>query len=210
MDCRQALTSLADMSAESLEAPRAQELMRHLEQCPECEEEWETFQSVMFRLSTASQPLPSPEQSRRIWAACLEEVSRDVEAKRQAALGHSGSPGFFNIAPRWSWALLGGAAAVFGAVWALAPSASISNTTPVPTQFASLQTPPSLMSALVNHHAAFAFDAFNDHTGTSLVSMGSTADPQVRAVAISTPTTLVPIPDNSTAPSSPTASSSTP
>ena len=180
------------MSAESLEAPAAQELVRHLEQCPDCEQEWQAFQAVMFRISTAAQPLPSAEQSRRIWAACLEEISKDVEAKRISAGGESRASGFFSIAPRWSWALLGGAAAVFGAVWALAPHDTPASTFyPSTAQFAGFQNPPSLMSPLVNHHAAFAFDAFNDHTGTSLVSMGSTASASAIAVSNPGPTSVI-------------------
>lgn len=176
MDCRQALTELADLSAESLAAPAAQDLMRHLADCPQCDEEWKAFQLTLFRLSAAPQTLPSSEQSRRIWAACLEEVSRDVEAKRESRHG-ARETGFFKFAPRWSWAMLGGAAAVMGGVWLLAPHAETSDVIPLArtANLQSFQNPPALMSPLVTHHTAFAFDAFNDHSGTSLISYGATA-----------------------------------
>jgi hypothetical protein len=172
MDCRQALSRLADYSADGLDTPDAQELMRHLAHCPECDVEWKAFQQTLFRLSAAAQPLPSAEQSRRIWAACLEEVSRSVEHRREA---QRQKPGFFSLAPRWSWAMLGGAAAVFASVWFLAPRAENVTTAPRTAELVTLQTPPSLMAPLVTHHAAFAFDAFNDHTATSLISYGATA-----------------------------------
>lgn len=182
MDCQQALIRLADLSAESLEAPAAQTLMRHLAECPECEKEWQAFQDTLFRISAAPQPLPSPEQSRRIWAVCLEEISRDVEARRLGEQRQQGASGFFSFAPRWSWAALGGAAVVFGAVWFLAPQAA--TVAPAqPVQLADFELPPSTMTPLVRHHSTFAFDAFNDHTATSLLSIGAT--PATNAIMVS-------------------------
>ena len=185
MDCRQALIELADLSAENLAAPAAQDLMRHLSECPECDEEWKAFQQTLFRLSAAPQTLPSAEQSRRIWAACLEEVSRDIEVKREKQQGSARASGFFNLAPRWNWAMLGGAAAVMAGVWLLAPRAEVARTT-TSVQMARFQNPPTLMSPLVTHHAAFAFDALNDHSATSLVSYRATA-PRSTTVSTSSP-----------------------
>ena len=175
MDCRQALSQLADHSATALSPAQTQTLVEHLQKCPECENEWKAFEKTLFRLSTSPQALPSDEQSRRIWAACLEEISQGVERRR--------NPSFLSrFAPNWSWAALGGAAAVFGAVYFLTPqtattsvsSPSVSTSAPR-AQFARFQTPPEPMTALVDHHAAMSFDAFNDHTASTLVSYRSTA-----------------------------------
>jgi anti-sigma factor RsiW len=168
MDCRQALTELSDLSADGLSSSHAQELMQHLSACPECETEWQAFQTTLFRLSSAPQALPSQEQSRQIWAACLEEISRDVERKRAPK-------GLFGLAPRWSWAALAGAAAVFGGVLLLAPQAETATNSPAPTRIVRFENPPEPMTALVNHHAGMSFDAFNDHVGSTLVSYRATA-----------------------------------
>ncbi|HEX8550983.1 MAG TPA: hypothetical protein VF681_05445 [Abditibacteriaceae bacterium] len=169
MDCRQALTELSDLSADALSSSRAQDLMQHLRDCPPCETEWQAFQTTLLRLSSAPQALPTQEQSRRIWAACLEEISRDVERKRAPQ-------GLFGFAPRWSWAALAGAAAVFGGVLLMAPHAETATQGNAPsTRIVRFENPPESMTALVNHHAGMSFDAFNDHVGSTLVSYRATA-----------------------------------
>lgn len=169
MDCRQALTQLADHSATALSEAQTQVLIEHLRTCPECDEEWKAFQGTLIHLSAGPQALPTAEQSRRIWAACLEQISQDTERKRVASK--------FRFAPNWSWAALGGAAAIFGGVWLLAPRAATTGRPPTAlasTQFDHYEAPPEPMTALVDHHAAMSFDAFNDHTGSTLISYRST------------------------------------
>ena len=175
MDCRQAQSRLADLSAEHLSSSSATELRAHLVQCPQCDQEWQVFQETLLILSVSTQPLPSQQQSRVMWDVCLQKVAEQVEQQRaeRPALW-----GWARRQPRWGWAAVGSAIAVFGGVWWLAPHEETA-----PAQFAaspdivqriSFERPPANASPLINHHVAMAFDPFTDHVGSTLISYSAT------------------------------------
>jgi hypothetical protein len=180
MDCRQALAQLGDLSAEGLPVRSAQEIIAHMEQCPECEKEWELFRKTLFLASTTTQPLLTAQQSQQIWGVCLQKIIEKTEAERTTV--RSPFLGWFTGQPRLGWAALGGAIAVFGSVWAFTPHGSAPRTPTTiaqfdtSTNFVRFENPPRNTAALVNNHAAMAFDPFNDHVGSTLVSYSATAE----------------------------------
>jgi hypothetical protein len=173
MDCREALAQLGDLSVQGIPPRLANEIMSHLQECPECEDEWVAFQETLFIASTTAQPLPTPEQTQQIWNACLEKIIAENERERTKA--RNPFLGWFDFQPRLGWAALGGAVAVFGGVWLLAPQADVPQDSSAVPQFVRFENPPESMAALVNNHTAMAVDPFNDHVGSTLVSYSATA-----------------------------------
>jgi anti-sigma factor RsiW len=181
MDCRQAQSFLADLSVEHLPPASATELHSHLAQCPQCQDEWQRFQAMLLTLSTGTQSLPTQQQSQEMWSACLNKWTEQVERQRTTKEGVTQQttaqrPSLWNWMrhqPRWGWAALGGAMAVFGGTWVLAPHDE-PGPEPEPMTVIRFQTPPSTRASLVNHHSAMAFDPFSDHVGSTLVSYSAT------------------------------------
>ncbi|HEX8833101.1 MAG TPA: hypothetical protein VF719_02815, partial [Abditibacteriaceae bacterium] len=103
------------------------EMRAHLEKCPECEREWQLFQSMLHCVSTTSQPLMTQAQSRQCWAACLDKIMNEVERDRvtSRAVPETESrawwQGWLGRQPNLGWAALGGALAVLGGVWFFGP-----------------------------------------------------------------------------------------
>jgi hypothetical protein len=179
MDCREVKKGLADLSAEALPSVTCEELRRHLQECPPCAREWELLQHSLFTVSTTPQQLLSAEQSRLIWERCARHIEDKIERERLAAQ----RPAWWQWArnPVVGWASLGGALAVLGGVWLLAPSSQnpappvvALNTEAPRTEWISFNTPPREASPFINHHTAMAFDPFSDHVGVTLVSDSAT------------------------------------
>ncbi len=177
MDCREAQTSLADMSAEQLTPQVQKQIEAHFADCPPCLEEWRLFQATLSTVSQATQPMPSTEQSRAMWQACekswMERVERERAGRGSAAMP-SGSPlgRWLRAQPIWGWASLGGALAVLGGVWMSgAPEAQpVAPAAPATFQMIRFEQPPSGASPILNHHSVMAFDPFADHVATTLAS----------------------------------------
>jgi len=167
----------------------AAQMHAHIEECPPCKDEWREFESTKLFLSTASQPVVPRVQSQAMWAACLEKLIVEVETSRREKAAAPRS--WFSGQPRWTWAALGGAMAVFAGVWMLAPRAE---TLPVETtadlrnfQVVSFQKPSRAVSPFVDRHAAMSFDGFNDHVGSTLVSYSATTQNPSSEVRSSAP-----------------------
>lgn len=178
MNCCDCHDRLADLSADILDARQAQAVQLHLEQCGPCAHDWVVFERTLFLVSTTSQELPSPLATEQMWHRCMEHIFEKVEAERlqetpaeYANVG--GWRGWLARQPRWSWAGLAGAFALFGAVWFLAPQDEVMNPNdgfPPEGQLVVLQNPPAMAAGLINHHAATTVDPFNDYAGKTLVS----------------------------------------
>jgi hypothetical protein len=198
MDCRQAQSSLADLSAEQLPSSSVSELHSHLEHCPECHREWQLFQVMLITLSSSTQALPSQQQSEEMWNACLQKWMEQVEEQRAAQ--RSSLWDWVRRQPRWGWAALGGAVAVFGGIWMFSPHDDPSELPPTPpgVTWIRFDTPPAIASSLVNHHSAMAFDPFTDHVGSTLVSYSATApaplEPSTLAPSSLAPASVAPAP----------------
>jgi len=194
MDCQRAKSGLALLSVENVfdengsvkngssdtREPALREIEEHLALCPPCRQEWQVFQQTLFVLSTTSQHLPSAECSRAMWEACSRGIYDKIETQRiatQSSGAISWSLGsWMKSQPAWGWVTLGGAVAVFGAVWFMAPQNDVTvqpNTTYA--LVADGDRPPQVASPFINHHSAMAFDAFNDHVGSTLVSYSATS-----------------------------------
>jgi hypothetical protein len=184
MNCQHAKSSFAILSVEEASCAEMRELQEHLAECPPCEKEWVVFQQTLLIVSTTPQPLLSAEQSRLMWEECARRCMDKTEEKRLAAQ-RSASGGWslsqwLGMQPRWGWAALGGAVAVFGAVWFLAPQDDAPTPTwaandPGMTQLVRFDRPPTAASPFINHHSAMAFDPFADHVGSTLVSYSATS-----------------------------------
>lgn len=194
MDCKKAQDKLAEMSADCCAEATLQELRAHLKECPPCLEEWRHFERTLLVVSTATQPVPSPQQTQAMWSACCERIYAQVERERLTqSAKRSARGGWMSGHSAWSWMALGGALAALGGALLLptaqpdvAPSTTASTTSsPSVTRFVELPsadatasriasaqfgTPPDEAALFINHHAAMAFDPFADHVGTTLVS----------------------------------------
>lgn len=220
MDCRQIASQLCRLSADDLPSATAVAMWEHLTRCPECEQEWKTFQATLHVLSSAPQPLISAEQSAQIWQNCSEKLHQRIEERRLAAQ----RPAFFNWArsqPRWGWAALGSAVAVLGGVWWLTPQDAPDtfgnqvaqilpapstpghvarpfatagmldlSEAPSPGPLVTFQRPPATASAMVNNHTEMAFAPFADQVGTGLISHAAITH-RVNAAA-----SAIPLPPN--------------
>jgi hypothetical protein len=177
MNCCDCHEQLADLSAGILNAQGTQAVQFHLEQCGHCSQEWVVFERTLFLVSTTQQVLPSPLASEQMWHQCMEHIFEKVEAERLQASpvnvpAGQGWRGWVVRQPRWSWAGLAGAFALFGAVWFMAPhgDAAYNDAFPPEGQLVALQNPPAVAAGLINHHAVTTVDPFNDYAGKTLVS----------------------------------------
>ena len=192
MNCSRVQSQLAALSAAELPSAECSALEAHCAACPACRREWEALQSTLLLLSTLSQPLPSNEVSTRIWGACSEQWFVRIEERRTAPASFWGSTlNWARTQPRWGWAALGAAIAIFGSVWMTSPNGDGAATMaeapadggPVlvlgPSQDApgnpnsarvNFTPPPATAAAAVNYHSQMSFDPFVDHVGSSLVS----------------------------------------
>ncbi len=178
MNCGDCHDQLADLSAGVLNAQGTQAVQLHLEQCGQCSQEWVVFERTLFLVSTTQQVLPSPLASEQMWHQCMEHIFEKVEAERLQAApinipAGQGWRGWLVRQPRWSWAGLAGAFALFGAVWFMAPQGdnAINNDIfPPEGQLVALQNPPAVAAGLINHHSVTTVDPFNDYAGKTLVS----------------------------------------
>jgi hypothetical protein len=181
MTCRECLANLSELSADNLAASTIQTIQSHLEACPQCQREWSVFSQTLFVASTISQPLPAPEASQAMWEGCCDHIFNKIESRRAA----TGLHGWVVRQPRWGWVSLGGALAILGATWFLAPhdEAIDAITDNVNTQFATNQAgindpgrlitfkrPPQGASSLVTHHSAMSADPLPDNVGSTMVS----------------------------------------
>lgn len=185
MNSQEAQSLLPDLCTGCLDAKTEKMVREWLEKCPDCQAEWHSLHSTLFVLSTSTQPLLSEEQSRQMWQRCAEQLYDRIEADRVAQQRSSGWLGWFQMQPRWGWAALGGAVAVLGGVWFLAPQNAPGEWNDAPRTaavsaadtagFVSFRRPPREASTLVNHHSAMSIDPFTDHVGTTLVSYSASA-----------------------------------
>jgi hypothetical protein len=185
MNCRECLEHFSSLSADHMSAPHVLSMREHLAACPQCRHEWQVFEHTLFLLSTSPQPLPGGQISDAMWCHCSEYIFQKVEAGRadRRAFGFSpGLRGWVTRQPGWSWATLGGALAILGAAWFMAPhddvpTMAVNNLDRQP-QIGTLVTferPSAAASGLVNHHSAMAADPFTDTVGSTLVSYSATA-----------------------------------
>lgn len=207
MDCRKAQDHFALWSIEESDLECCEELKQHLNQCPPCAQEWKQFRQTLFAVSTTTQTLPDSHCSHAMWNTCLQQIMNKTEQER---LTENACGGFwqqwFGSQPTWGWAALGGAAVVFGAVWFGAPAqnppSTQLNTATLPSPYARFERPPLDSTPFINHHTAMAFDPFNDHVGTTMVSHGSTslsagnrASQEEAEFQMKRPADFVPLPD---------------
>lgn len=177
MNCSDCQARLAELSLEEFEPDHL--VLVHLQQCDLCSHEKTAFERTLFAVSTLPQPLPSPAASREMWHFCSEHIFHKVEEQR---LNKQRSPFqtlsyWLSQQPRWSWAGLFAAFAVFGMVWFMAPSENNPadlDVFPLENQPIALQNPPTLAAGLIDQHSAMAIDPFTDYVGTTLVSYSAT------------------------------------
>jgi anti-sigma factor RsiW len=180
MDSRQAQSLLPDYTAGCLCEADEAAVRKWIEECPDCQKEWHAIQTTLLVVSTASQPLLSAEESRRMWECCANKIFEKREAERLARQNPS-LWSWIRMQPRWGWAALGGAVAILGSVWLLAPAPTTNDGAPAfATASAAgdlkmFRQPPAATSGIVNHHAGTAMDPFTDHVGSTLVSASATA-----------------------------------
>lgn len=183
MDSRQAQSLLPELCSGCLDAEREAAVRAMIEECPDCQREWHLIQSTLLLVSTTSQPLLTPEQSQRMWQQCSEKLHARIEKERLAKQNPT-LWSWIKLQPRWGWAALGGAVAVLGSVWLMAPDTPDTNTAPTyaaagaNSELVMFRRPSGAASGLVNHHAGMAFDPFTDHVGSNLVSYSATAPRQ--------------------------------
>lgn len=214
MNCQHVQSQFAALSAGELPSAEGATLKSHCIGCVPCRREWEDFQNTLLLLSTLSQPLPSNESSREMWSVCAEEIFQRIEKRRVAPLSfRERTLGWMQRQPRWGWAALGAATAIFGSVWMLTPNDEPQNGAlqagldggPImrigapratPNEFGSLpvrvrfEPAPAGISGAVNYHAAMSFDPFVDYVGSSLVSSAvssEAASPVASANSIAEP-----------------------
>ena len=205
MNCNECQEKLADLSAETLADDQSIAMSAHFKECAHCYGEWAIFERTLFVVSTTSQNLPSPLASEQMWHRCAEHIFQKVEAERansssiesreysrpeMSEAQSAGWRGWLTRQPRWSWASLAGAFAVFGAVWFLAPGdATVASDAagreaiapetelvmfPSPVPGHTLTAPPSSAASLVNHHSGMTVDPFTDYVGNTMVSYSAT------------------------------------
>lgn len=211
MNCHQVQSQFAALSAGELPSGEGAALKSHCIGCSSCRRAWEDFQNTLHLLSTLSQPLPSDEASRQMWSVCAEEIFQRIEERRVAPLSfRERTFGWLGQQPRWGWAALGAAVAIFGSVWILAPDETPQNgaieaglnggpimrigapgampnpfdAMPVRVRF---EPAPAGTSGAVDYHAAMSFDPFVDHVGSSLVSSAVSSDVFPHAVSPAQP-----------------------
>jgi hypothetical protein len=212
MTCRECLEKIADLSADDVAASSAQTMLDHLESCPQCQREWSIFEHTLFVVSTTSQPLPAPQASDAMWQGCCDHIFNKVETQRGKG------PSLYRWAarqPRWGWVSLGGALAILGATWVLAPHEDtldvLANGVPSqvvavnsqaglgsPGPLITFERPPAGASGLVNHHSAMATDPLADNVGSTMVSYSATAP----TTATATTSTTAPTPTITSDPAS--------
>ncbi len=200
MNCHQVQSQFAALSAGELPSAAGAALKSHCIGCPPCRREWEDFQNTLLLLSTVSQPLPSDEVSCEMWSVCAEEIFQRIEQRRAVPLSwRERTLGWLQQQPRWGWAALGAAIAIFGSVWVLTPDEAPQNGVleasldggPImrigapratPNDFGSLpvrvhfEPAPAGTSSAVDYHAAMSFDPFVDYVGSGLVSSAVSSD----------------------------------
>ncbi len=187
MERREALELLPELSADCLDEKTAAAVRQWVDECPECQMEWRSLQTMMETLSTSSQPLLTPAQSQRMWANCAEKMFDRVETERLAQQSPS-LWSWMKMQPRWGWAMVGGAVVMLGAAWIAnpeIPEATSGENAPAlvaemnnendPGELRVLSRPPSYAASMVDHHAQMAIDPFSDHVGSSLVSYAASA-----------------------------------
>lgn len=178
MNCSDCQARLAELSLENFESDSG--ALLHFQECDLCSREKRAFEHTLFAVSTLRQPLPTPAASQEMWDSCSEHIFRKVEKQRlektpvpTRTLHH-----WLAQQPRWSWAGLIAAFAIFGMVWFLAPleSDAISNDVfPPEGQLVALQNPPTMAAGLIDQHSAMAIDPFTDYVGNTLVSYSATS-----------------------------------
>jgi hypothetical protein len=179
MDSRQAQSLLPDYTAGCLCEADEAAVRKWIEECPDCQKEWHAIQTTLLVVSTSTQPLPSAEESLRMWQCCADKIFEKREAERLARQNPS-LWSWIQMQPRWGWAALGGAVAILGSVWLMAPTATTNDGAPVITtadaagELRMFRQAPPAASGMVNHHAGTAMDPFTDHVGTTLVSASAT------------------------------------
>lgn len=202
MDCKQTQNQLCDFSAQTCDDNTARAVQQHLAQCPPCEAEWRELQESLLRLSTATQELPSSDQSRAMWAACEKKIaaaslpasSRPAPAQPAPSLSlMERVQQALGLQPRFGWFALGGAfAALCGALLTspsptFAPAGntareysqvvqrSVRDEAPAQLVASNAQKPPRAAALFIDHHTAMSFDPFTDHVGPTLVSFSASS-----------------------------------
>lgn len=182
MTCRECIHHLPELSADDLAVTSAQTLRKHLEACPHCQHEWSALSQTLYVVSTTSQPLPAPDVSQAMWEGCCEHIFQKVENQRHTPGLHA----WVVRQPRWGWVSLGGALAILGATWFLAPhddaldvisdgiNPQIAATNQAgldgPGRLITFERPPVGADSLINHHSAMTADPLPDNVGSTMVS----------------------------------------
>jgi hypothetical protein len=185
MKCRECLERFSALSADQVSASSALSVREHLAACEQCQHEWQRFERTLFVLSTSSQPLPAAPATEAMWLHCADYIFQKTEAgrgNRAAPQLTFGLRGWATRQPGWSWATLGGALAILGAAWLLAPhdealmapDTDLGRSASMGT-LVTFERPSPAASGLVNHHSAMAADPFADSVGSTLVSYSATS-----------------------------------
>jgi hypothetical protein len=197
MNCRRVQSEMAAWSAGLLSPAEAAAFEQHCAHCAACRGEKEAFDGTMQLLSVLTQPMPSAESSRQMWRVCAADWTMRVEMHRTKRPIWGAFRGWALEQPRWGWAALGGAVAVFLGAWFYGPSGAPTlpeDGGPVrfirspqegivpetPALRVGFSTPPAPVSSAVNYHAATSFDPFVDHVATGLVSSQTPVEPAAR------------------------------
>jgi hypothetical protein len=207
-ECHRVVEQLAALSANDLSPTEAEAVRRHLEACPPCKGHWVLFERTLLTLNSASQPKLTAEQSRQMWLVCLEHTKAAQAGNKPWAALHNGSDddsseahslweslvktfSWLTATPRTGWAVAGGAAAILGLTYFLAPHPQGAEPAPqvafAPLPQADLiqfrdfgrsglfQAPPANASQLVDYHTAMSFEPYSDHVAPSLIAYSASA-----------------------------------
>jgi len=204
-DCHAALIELESLGLEEWTAQHTLALRHVVEACPACNQEWGFFRQSILVVSTTSQLLPSPDQTRLMWQTCSAQIRRLPTERGVEPRFIESSPSAVPFWKNWfspqpasgsafGWVALGAATALLAGVWFLAPDTSVSSApvvalAPLPQvqnandlegSAVSFQRPPAMASTLVNNHSMMGAAPFSNYAGSSLVSYSAVSSPAPR------------------------------
>ena len=92
MTSRQAQKLFFALSVDSLPPEVAAQVKDHIDDCPDCQQEWVLVERTLLMLSTASQPVLPSDRSVSMWLSCQHQFDGSESRARASRVLKIGTP----------------------------------------------------------------------------------------------------------------------